>query len=401
MVAEVNFLNLPSQSGRFASLDDVQYSLNRALRWGGHAPREREDLRYDADDVGRVGDQNLLTRWQRHCDREAIRTLRRGRAQDGRAWRMPRHLLEEARRMDALGPGAGGFPRDFEFVVQEVFQEERPVLNGFRLFATDTQVPFGARSYVVRRRLGAGEATLYRAGQEFPRAKTRVQEEQFKTAHIVCSVDTNFFDDATLNWAGMQQYREDLSLAFYLVDEVLNHVIWFGDEDAGLYGILTYPELEKVVFSTPINANANPEIIALALADLVAQPMIVSRGVFKPNRLALAPSDYQHIATRKHAAGTDTKILQYFLAGQADMADGVRSVEAVPELEAIGPNGENGILAYRSERTTIRHQLLQAATTLPVWRSSPVDSITVVYASTGGVVMPNLGNVVLALVPKQ
>lgn len=363
-------------------------SLGRALRWGGmSAPADSS--RYDAS--GLVGVDGTLDGWHRHVDELSIAELGPNR-QDA-----ARRILANY-RMDALPGGAGGFPRDFEFIRSQIWEEKRQPLSAMMLFPIDGSVPLGARRHTARRALGSGEAQIHRGGSEFPRARTTYVEESFGVAYVVCSVDVNFFDALTTDWAGLQQYQRDLRLAYRLVEERLNRIAWFGDSGAGLAGVLNYPHLAKMVFPVSITDTPAPEDIAAALNDFSNKPIITSAGIFSPTELAVSPRIHAFLFSRKHSTqgGTDTSIGEYFLKGQAAGGAGIRAIRMVPELAGIGPSGEDGMLAYRPDLDSVGHVLIQGPTPLPVYQSSPLDQTTVVFAATGGVIMGDVGNAILA-----
>lgn len=406
MVASTQLFDVTPRGAQVAIPDGgVFASVRAAVALAGREAPESE--RYDAADTGRIGDMDTVDAYARRMDEQAVDHLRGLRRNRGR-WQPPRWmrrmLARESRRSgsrhDALTPGFGAFPRDFEWIRRRIFEERRPVLTGMTIFPQDTEVPLGVRKHTVRRMLGTGEAQIFRGGSEFPRARNAYAEETFGVAYVVCAVETNFFDLLTTDHAGIRQYDNDLRLARRLVEERMNRIIWFGDAASGLPGVLSYPHLAKAMFPTAIDRNANAETIASALADYASIPMVRSNGTFMPTRLAVSPRIMQVLTTRKHASGTDTTILRYFMAGQADMG-GIRSVVAAPELKGIGPNGEDGMLFYRNELDSLAHVLIQAPTALPVWRSSPIDQITVVFGATGGTIMPDVGDALLVLVPNS
>jgi hypothetical protein len=377
--------------GRPVPVEVFASSLSRAMRWGGsRAPRVD---RFDAGDDF-VGAPGLIDAYHRHVDglvlHEARQTL-------GRDWCLKPHVLDEAARLDAFPVGAGGFPRDFEFIRTSIFEEKRQPLTAMQFFPADTSVPLGARSHTARRALGSGEAQIYRAGSEIPRARTTYAEETFGVAYVVCAVDVQFFDALTTDWAGLQQYSRDLRLAFRLVEERLNRIAWSGDVGSQLAGVLTYPHLAKQVIPVEFIDDSAPEDIAAAILDLLTTPQIESGGIFAPNALAVSPAIHAYIFSRKHSSsgGTDLTVGEYVLRAQAAGGNGVRRIDVAPELAGVGPNGEDGLLAYRTELDTVGHVMIQAPTPLPVFQASPLDQTTVVFAATGGMVMPDVGNAIL------
>lgn len=382
---------------RLVNPEAVNLALAQALRWGGRAPDPSG--RYDA--VGLVGGHDVLAGWARHVDGLMLAEIAQTRQQ------LPAHLLAEAARHDSLPGGAGGFPRDFEFIRTTVIEEKRQPLTAMELFPIDGSVPLGARRHTVRRSMGSGEALIHRGGSEFGRARTTYAEESFGVAYVVCSVDVNFFDALTTDWAGLQQYSRDLRLAIRLVEERLNRIAWYGDVGSQLAGVLSHPHLAKQSMAVAFTDAATPEDIATALHDFANTPLITSGGVFSPTELAVSPKIHAFLFSRKHSTtgGTDTSIGEYFLRGQKASGAGIQAIRMAPELSAAAmaaslpsgtvPSGYDGILAFRPDLDSMGHVVIQGPTTLPVYQSSPLDQTTVVFGATGGVVMADSGNHIL------
>lgn len=393
MVSDPRFFDL-SPGRRKISPESVSLALSRAFRWA-REPEQR--ARYDAgadperfDSGGDVFTADLIDAWYRHTDSVILDHLSE-RQQPLPGWQLDAADRYYEAHEDAE---AGGSPRDFEHVRAQIFEERHEPLSAMAMFPIDSSVPLGARTHTVRRATSSGEAKIYRSDEGIPRAKVAFSEERFRTAVIVCAVDQDYFDAMATDRAGLQVYQRELRTARDLVKRKMNRIAWFGDNKAGLYGVLNYPHIAKQVFPVAINAAANPELIALGLVDLVNTPMVRSGTAFNANRLGLSPRQYAFIASRKHAAGTDTTILQYVLNVLGWSRD---QIKMVPELKDAGGAGIDGILAYRAELAAIGHVVIQDATTLPVYDSSPIEQTTVVFGVTGGMVMPEVGNHVVAL----
>lgn len=365
----------------------VQAALSAALR-ARSVPNPGSN-RYDAGD--RVGADDTIEHYHRQVDAAALRAL-------GPGWRPPADLLDLAQRADALPSGAPGFPRDFEFIRQQMLEEKRQPLTALAFFPIDSSVPLGAKTHTTRRWLGAGEAQIYRGGTELPRATVSQAEETFGTAHVVCAVGQNFFDMLATDFAGFGLYQKELRLAIRLVEERVNRIHWFGDVGSQLYGVLNYPSLAKLVVSTAFTSSSTPEAIVAALRDFANTPMVQSGGTFGATDLLVSPKIGSYLSTPMTSFASLT-ILEVFLRGQAQIGNaGIRSVNIAPELAGVGPSGIDAMLAYRRDLDTVGNVLIQPPTALPVVQTSPLDSITLVYASTGGVTMADVGNAVLGYV---
>lgn len=410
MVANISILDVTPPEGDIrVGANEVVRSVSRAIAWaGGRVPRG-DSLRFDSGGMPVMPSRNALDAYNRHVDELAFRAFFRqhGRLPGGaivQAWNRYRDGLspEERRRVDSTGlsGGAGAHPRDLEFIRSMLWEEQRQPLNALRLFPRDTSVPLGARKHTARRLVGDGEAEIYRGGSVQSRARTSTKEETFGVVYIVSAVQTQFFDQLSTDWAGIRQYQNDLSMAGRLVDERVNDIFFNGDEPSNVPGVLNYPHLATQVFPETISDATSPYAIVRAMNNIQYTPMIRSGGTLSSTMCVTSPRIRAFLSSRKHdtTGSSDTTILRYFLDNQ-DPSGGVQRIDAAQELQGIGPNGEDGILFYRPEVRSLGLVDIQTRTTLPVYQSSALEQITVVYAAIGGTIMGDVGNHILALAP--
>ena len=352
----------------------------------------------------------LIDQWRSRWDAMALGTLQE--RTDGRwqpdaemradALRSYGRAVEEG-RLDALPTGTPGFLRDFDYIHREILEEARPQLNAGMLFGVDPTVPLGATTHTARRSRTVGKARWHNKGESFPVSKASYLEETFRTGFVVCAVEQSFFEGLQIGFAGLQTYRLEADGAIRAIEEFCNDVAFYGDPNRQIYGVLTYPHMPKFVL--PDWQGLSGEVIAAQLFRIADTPMISSAGVFKPNRLVVPEAVDRYISTTmlNSTAGTVT-IKQFFLAGQ-NPATGIRSIEVAHELSATemtakgvgNPANYHGILAFRDDRRSLAHVMPQTPTFLPIWRSSPIDTLHVAFASTGGVTMHD-GNNILAFI---
>lgn len=368
----------------------------------------RMPTRLDAS--GAAGyDEGLVDAYRPRWDGQAINLLRQ---QDPR-WR-PDPALEQARadwaeatgRTDAVAaPGAGGFARDFEFIHQEILEEVRPVLSSQILFPVDRTLPLGWPTHTFRRVTVAGRARWHNKGDSFPIAKAGYAEETFKTGFLVCAVEQSYFEGLQLGVAGLRTYQYEADGAIRALDEYLNEVAWYGDPARQIHGVLSHPNLPTAVLPIRLTGSTGKDIAA-AINLLLNTPMVVSGGRFMPNRLAVSPAIAAHLTTQPYDVNSGTSTIWEFIQkGQASTSK-LTELVVVPELSAAemtahnagNPAGYDGMFAFRDDKRSIRHVLPQEPTFLPVWQSSPIDTIHVAFASTGGIVMNDVGNNLLVFV---
>jgi hypothetical protein len=347
-------------------------------------------------ETGRL-DGEAVCEFHRRRDGEALSAHQRA------GGHLPQWIAEQA-RLDAEQRGdaspVSAFPRDLEFMRARELEMPRRALNALRLFPIDRSVPLGAKEHGWRRRVGRGEAVFTRGDtQNYGHAQSGRLEEKFPVRYIVCSVRQTYFEMLSNDFAGVQQYQADLREAYRLVDERVNDTLWKGNETVGLYGVLTHPHLLRRTLSITIGggSTSTPEAITAALFDLADTPADVSGDTMSPNVLAVSPRVYRYLTqTMITSAGTGITILRFFLESQGE--DGIQRVVKAQELAGIGPNGEDGVFAFRDDADSISNIEVLPTMTMPVHQSTAMSWLTVVVAATGGLLMPDVGNNILGFV---
>lgn len=297
-------------------------------------------------------------------------------------------------RLDAgLVGAAGGFPRDFEHIYTEILEEARPPLSSVRAWQQDRRVPLGAKTHTVRRRLGQGEAKIYRGGSAFPVVGGSFVEEQFNVIYIVSAVETNHFELLSDSFEGRNQFAADTRMAVRAIDELTNKIFFDGDASTKIHGFLNYPEIVKSV-STETFSQAGMTSADAIVADLNAFVNFAheqSGGTFQPNRLAVPLGIRNFLFQTRFGTATDITIGQFFLDGQDD-ATGIRSIDGYRELEGKGPGGIDAMIAYQDDLNSTAAVVLQPPTALPMHAISAIQNQTVYVSAIGGMVMRDVGN---------
>jgi hypothetical protein len=309
------------------------------------------------------------------------------------AWKTRRDgIVAEVRRGDAarvVGRADGyHFARDLEYVHAEILAEKTPVPNGLSLFPVSTRIPLGARSHVVRRSHEAGQAVIIRDGfgQAIPRVSVSRDEETFPVRHVADAFDMDMWEAQSSDYAGTMLYGDKLRAARNVVTMKLNDLIWNGNADAGLYGVLNYPYLHKAAAAEDLaNASADDTIAELMRWSHFAGEQ--TKGVFGADTLVTSARLINKWSTTPRSTGTDTSILKWFLGNQSK----IKSVQEAWEMEGIGPSGEDGLLFYRNNLESIAVEMVQPFTSMPAQRQGFIDTIYC-WASYAGTVMRDSGN---------
>jgi hypothetical protein len=333
----------------------------------------RTDDRFDAAYVAPVG---ALDEYRQRMDSKFVKEL------------IARGDFEP--RTDALTGAAGGFPRDFEFIYQEVLEEPRRPLNMTRLWQMDTRVPLGARTHTVRRNLNSGDAAVTRTGGiDVPVVRGHRVEESFPVIYIVAGVEVNWFEMISNNFEGRNQFADDTRHAVRVIEERMNRIAFNGDAPTQVFGFLNYPHLAKSVSPEVYTVGgSSPAAILGDLNDTANFAMEASGGTFSPNRMATSIRLRNFLMQNQFSAASDVSIGEFFLKGH----ETINTIEGVHELEGIGPNGEDGIAVYDDSIQSTTFVMVQPPTALPAAQIDSFRNQVVYVAAIGGTVMRDVGN---------
>ena len=305
-------------------------------------------------------------------------------------------IAESGRRSDAFGGDGFHFARELEHKYVQILEEKKPVLNAMALFPMDRSVPVGARTHNVTRESVEGEALIYKggSGDDAPQVSVSRAEEDFPVRHIISSFTMNLFDEQASQFANTGLLGRKMSGARKVIERKLNSLYWNGDAPSGLYGILNYPWLAKMVSALVYDGSATADQYLEDLSSAANFAAENSLDVFSPNVLAVTSRAKNMLQRKNMGNGTDTSVLEYFLKNQ----NYVTRVVVATELTAVGPNGEDGFLFYRDDSDSVSNVLVVPFQMLPAERKG-FSQRFIAWASTGGTIMRDVGNNLLMFGP--
>ncbi len=298
--------------------------------------------------------------------------------------------LPEPARADAVSSQGGYHTREqLTHVYAEVLRETVPENNAMRLFPIDRSVAPGAQFHKVSRIYSTGDAAVYRAGMDVPRVGVQQRTELFPVRHYVTSFATNFFERQAANFASTPLLTELLTACREVLADFINLMTWFGSEPDGIFGVLTYPWLPKMISGQTFDGTS-PEDELAELNFIANFPFVQHRAVVTPNRIATSPRLRTHLA-QTYIAASDQTVLQRFLRNQPE----ITAIEIAHELQGAGPAGADAILVWRDGRRGIQNVIPQGFSVLPAQQQG-FEQATYAYMSHGGVILRDPFSAVLA-----
>lgn len=381
MVAESTFLRLDA-AGNFAPLDE------RSLAGLGGALALLKP-----DSIRAVGAANI------RCDAGDLALSRFAQARLAmNADALAAPLRGVKVRNDASITPAQYTAQELEYLYAQVLDEPIPPNNAVLAFDADRSVPFGARSFRMRRRQSAGRAEIY-AGQGvagIPTVNTGINDETSPVHYLVTSVNVSIFDIASGDFAGRSRLQEDLRSARLVMDQAYNSLTWSGNDGVLLPGIFNHPALAKLEPATPFTTASTADAIIAALNAVVNYPAETSGGTFQPTNVAMGIRLKNFLVNTRVGSADSKSIWTYWMENNT-IGLTPDKVIACRELDRSGPGGTTGLLAYRKDQMGLRHVLVRDFTPLPM-QASGFEQVIYCLMAFGGVRMEDAGANVLAWV---
>jgi hypothetical protein len=184
-------------------------------------------------------------------------------------------------------------------------------------------------------------------------------------------------------------------------DQVVDDIAWNGDTEYGLVGILNNPNITagtvqvggttgNSVWVDPAPANEkNPDEILQDLNDIVTDMVELTNGVEVPDTILLPIAQYAKIQKTRLASGTDTTILQFFLANNPSITriEWVQQLKDVAPLPSGGAGPADVMIAYRRSPDKLTLEIPQPYEQLPVQERN-LAFVVNCHSRCGGVIIP-------------
>ncbi len=321
---------------------------------------------------------------------------------DVRRWRKNQDS-QRVRRDSANATAGVALARDLEFTFSEVEREEYAPMSALELFYIDSSVPEGYEWQRITRVYRHGEVqeiTGAEAQEVTARVKVSVAEERFPVRHYATSTQHSFFQGMSerVRATNVSQLREEMLASREVLMEHANYRTWHGNPVTGQYGVLNYPWIEKYVIAEAFTDATAWEDIKDALMRFVARPFINSKGLRRPDALAVSPRIYELLHRKTRAAGAnEISVAKWFLENNTA---GIKRIDFAHELQGVGPGGTDAMIAYRRDRRSIANNIINPFGRIPL-QLIGLTYFNFMYLSHGGVIMRDVRSNVIGYVTAQ
>jgi len=239
------------------------------------------------------------------------------------------------------------FARELEFIKSRSYDVVYPELKAIQLIPVSTEAGSGAETITYQQFDQVGVAKIIaNYADDLPRADIKGKEFTAKVRSIGDSYGYNVQEIRAAQMANRNLTQRKANAARRANDQLVDSLAWYGDATHGLVGLLNNPNITAVevqVGATTAKkkwAEKNPDEILLDLNDGVTDIIELTNGVEVPDTILIPIAQLALIQKTRLAAGTDTTILQFFLANNPS----ITRIEWVVQLKAVDPlpSGDTG-----------------------------------------------------------
>jgi len=287
------------------------------------------------------------------------------------------------------------FARELEFIKSRSYDVVYPELKAIQLIPVSTEAGSGAETITYQQFDQVGVAKIIaNYADDLPRADIKGKEFTAKVRSIGDSYGYNVQEIRAAQMANRNLTQRKANAARRANDQLVDSLAWYGDATHGLVGLLNNPNITAVevqVGATTAKkkwAEKNPDEILLDLNDGVTDIIELTNGVEVPDTILIPIAQLALIQKTRLAAGTDTTILQFFLANNPS----ITRIEWVVQLKAVDPlpSGDTGpkdvMVVYQRNPDKLTLEIPQSYEQFPAQERN-LEFVIPTHSRFGGVII--------------
>jgi len=216
--------------------------------------------------------------------------------------------------MDA--DGAVFFQRQLELIKAKSYDVKYAELKARSLFPVSNEGGPGITSITYRTYDQVGAARIINAyADDLPRADVAGKETSIPVRSVGISYGYSLDEIQASQLTGMALDQRRANAARRSIEQVINDVAFFGDDESNLPGLFSNPNIPSGAVVNPGSGttwvNKTPDQILFDVNDLFADIFETTAMVEMGNTLLLPPAQWSYIMSTPRSSNSDTTIGQY------------------------------------------------------------------------------------------
>lgn len=263
--------------------------------------------------------------------------------------------------------------RELQYVRRKVLEVPKAPLEAFTVFPVQTEIPAGAESAFQRVYDSVGVAKIIsNYADDLPRADVVAKEHPVKLKDIGAAYGYNVSEIRSAQFAGINLPSMKARAVRRSIDEKLNRIAWYGDDDNNIIGFLNNPNIASTLIAADGNNNGGTNSTRFThktTAQMVRDVNKVIQSipdntnqVETANTVLLAPDAYNVLATTARTDHSDITVLEFLRRTHPEITRWLK----VGALKGAGTNGADLMIAGRFDPDYIRFEIPIRFNQLPV-----------------------------------
>jgi len=289
------------------------------------------------------------------------------------------------------------FARELEHIKAKSYDVQYPELTATRIIPVSSEAGPGAESITYYQYDQVGFAkVISNYATDLPRVDLKGNKFTGDIKSIGASYGYSIQDIRAAQMAGKPLEQRKANAVRRANDQEVNKIAYFGDDDHGLVGLTSHPNittytlptdgtLNSVTSGTAAAAkfiNKTPEYVLRDLNAMVAKVLELTLNVEHPNTLLMSHNIHADLSTRARSDNSDTTILEFFLKNSPY----VKNVEVIPEMATAGTDDTELIMMYDKSPDKLTLEIPQPFEQFPP-QAEGLEFVIPCHSRCGGVII--------------
>lgn len=289
------------------------------------------------------------------------------------------------------------FARELEKIKAKSYDVQYPEFTSTKTIPVSTDAGPGAESITYYQYDEVGFAKIIsNYATDLPRVDLVGKMFNSPIKSIGTSYGYSIQDIRAAQMAGKPLQQRKANAARRANDQEANHIAYFGDDENGLYGLFTHPNITTYVLPTDgtLNGvtagtaaaaqfvNKTPDQVLRDLTGMLNTVVTLTKSVERPDTLLIPYDVHGDIGTRPRSDNSDTTILDFWIKNNPF----VKNVEVVPEAQGAGTGGTDLCLIYKKDPDKLTLEIPQMFEQFPP-QPEGLEFVTACHSRSGGVII--------------
>ena len=296
------------------------------------------------------------------------------------------HVIENSQRLDANE--SIFFAQELESVKARTYDIQYAELSAMGIIPVDGSAGSGAETIAYHQYDAVGQAKIIaNYSTDLPRVDLVGKKFTADVKSIGVSYGYSVQDIRAARMAGKPLEQRKASAARRANDQIVNDIAFNGDDEHGLVGLLTHPNIPT--YTLPADGTGSSTKFADKTADqvlrdlngMVTKMLELTKNVERPDTLLIGHTTHADISSRR-VGDTQVTILAFFLANNPY----VKNVQVVPEFVGAGTGGTDICMVYKKSPDKLTLEIPQPFEQFPV-QSEKLEYIVNCHSRCAGVII--------------